>query len=464
MGMGKCRLAAAISFVYFAASVLWIMGSDALLRSMHLELATVEWLQTLKGWFFVTLTSVLLWRTLELWQKHRDLVQLALGESESRLRQMADSIQEVFWLTDPEKHRILFVSSAYQTIWGRSCQELYRRPRAWLEAIVQEDRERVERLLASQALGSYDVVFRIDTPEGEVRWIHDRAFPIRNDDGEIVRIAGVARDITEQQVNESRRQELEQQLRQSQKMEALGQLAGGIAHDFNNLLTIIESAGSLLAPASQEDLECLQAIQHSVEKGAELTRQLLAFSRKQELRPEVVEASRVFDQSARVLRRLVGDDILIVTDWSPDLPKVLADAGMLEQVLVNLVVNSRDAMPAGGRLFLGAREVLLDGSEFLQLPPAASGRFVCLEVQDEGQGIPAAVLPHVFDPFFTTKEVGKGTGLGLSTVYGIVQRHGGALHIVTREAEGTTVRVYFPVSEQLVGPGFMAKDTFQPVP
>ncbi len=280
-----------------------------------------------------------------------------------------------------------------------------------------------------------------------MRWIHDRAFPIRDAAGEIYRLVGVAEDITA-------RKELEEQFRQSQKMESIGQLAGGVAHDFNNILTIIQGHASLIG--MRHDLgpdvsESVHQIAFAAEHAASLTRQLLTFSRRQILQPGDVDLNQIVSGIARMLRRVLGEDISLQYQSSPELPVIWADPGMMEQILMNLVVNARDAMPKGGCLIIRTARATLDESFVRQHPEARAGRFVTLTVRDTGVGIAAEHLRKIFEPFFTTKEVGKGTGLGLATVYGIVKQHLGWIDVQSQLNHGTAFTIYFPEKDPGVG-------------
>jgi len=257
----------------------------------------------------------------------------------------------------------------------------------------------------------------------------------------------LATDVTE-------RLSLEAQLRQSQKMESVGQLAGGIAHDFNNLLTVITGhAGILLAreQLSPQIAEPLKEISEAARRAAELTRQLLTFSRKQVLQPQFIDLNEAVSNIGKMLRRILGEDIALEVNFSPNLPCVKADLGMLEQVLLNLAVNSRDAMPRGGRLQLTTASVMVDAAEAQKNPEAAIGRFVCLAIADTGCGISPENLPRIFEPFFTTKELDRGTGLGLATVYGIVKQHRGWIQVTSQPQAGTTFKIFLPASHEKSG-------------
>jgi two-component system cell cycle sensor histidine kinase/response regulator CckA len=264
--------------------------------------------------------------------------------------------------------------------------------------------------------------------------------------GRVTGVLGIGRDITE-------RKRLEDQFRQSQKMEAIGQLAGGVAHDFNNLLTVIAGNAELLFENPTLDSpharECLQDIKQAGLKAASLTRQLLAFSRKQLLAPELLNLNDLIANLEKMLRRLIGEDIVLVTDLAPDLWLVKADPGQIEQVLLNLAVNSRDAMQQGGRLTITTANAVLDHDLLRINGPSRSGDAVLLSVQDTGCGMDEITRARIFEPFFTTKEVGKGTGLGLATVYGIVSQSNGHIEVSTEVGHGTTFHIYLPRHQQL---------------
>jgi CheY-like chemotaxis protein len=233
-------------------------------------------------------------------------------------------------------------------------------------------------------------------------------------------------------------------------MEAVGRLAGGVAHDFNNLLTVIAGYAALLKDdlgPGREQFE-LEEIQAAVKRAAELTRQLLTFSRKQIWQPRVLDVNSVVSHMEGMLRRLIGEDITLVAALAGNPGKVKADPGQIEQVIMNLAVNARDAMPGGGKLLIETKPVRLEAGQIASLP---AGRYVQLCVSDTGHGMSAETASHIFEPFFTTKEVGKGTGLGLSTALGIVQQGGGSLTVESKIGVGTTFRVYLPVTAERSG-------------
>ncbi|MBI4748247.1 MAG: PAS domain S-box protein [Acidobacteria bacterium] len=369
----------------------------------------------------------------------------ALQESEERFRQVVENIHEVFWMVNFSTRHLLYISPGYERIWGRSCESLYQSPSTWMEAIHPDDRDRVAQALKQQAVGGYVVEYRIIRPDETIRWIRDQGFPIQDSTGQVYRIAGIAEDITEHR-------QIEAQLRQSQKMEAIGQLAGGVAHDFNNILgAIMLQAGfaQKTPDLSQNMHNILQDIVASAKRGANLTRQLLAFSRRQVLEPRELDLNEVVTNLSRMLQRIVGEDVPIELDLYPAPLITNADAGMLDQVLMNLVINARDATPAGGKLKIETSTTWISEKEAALHSDSMPGRYVCLLVSDTGCGISSENLPHIFEPFFTTKEPGKGTGLGLATVFGIVKQHQGFILVSSQPGQGTTVQVFLPASNHL---------------
>ncbi len=375
----------------------------------------------------------------------RKRAELARAESEQRFRQLAENIREVFWMTDITKRQMLYVSPAYELIWGRSCESLYHDPRSWADAIHAEDRNRVlAAALSRQMLGEYDETYRITRLDGTQRWVHDRAFPIKNEQGEVYRIVGTAEDITSEKT-------LEDQLRQAQKLEAIGQLAAGVAHDFNNVLTIINGYSELMVQTPEMPpctAEMLNQIAAATARAGNLTRQLLTFSRKQSARMEALNLNTILIDVAKMLRRLIGENIALHLSEGSGLPLIVADAGMIEQILMNLSVNSRDAMSQRGELWIATEGLTLSAQEATQWTDAKPGRFVRLSVTDNGSGIAPEHMSRIFEPFFTTKPEGKGTGLGLATVFGIATQHGGWVTVESKPGRGTTFRVYFPAASE----------------
>jgi len=267
---------------------------------------------------------------------------------------------------------------------------------------------------------------------------------VRDAAGKVISFVAVKHDVT-------RELQLESQQRQTQKMEAIGTLAGGVAHDFNNLLQVLSMEAGLLKHSgglTPEQMKYADQINATVDRAAALTRQLLLFSRHEAAHPRDLDLSESVTTTTKMLRRILGEDIELQVKLAPQPLFIHADAGMMDQVLMNLVVNARDAMPKGGRLIIATAGVDFDESTAAQSPPARTGAFVCLSVSDTGTGISPEVLPKIFEPFFTTKDIGKGTGLGLATAFGIVSQHHGWINVASEVGQGTTFQVYLP---RLVG-------------
>ena len=463
----------------------------------------------------------------------------AIRESEERFRQMAENMREVFWLSEPGKRKVLYVTPAYETVWGRPRESLYIDYGGWLSAIHPEDRARVQAAsVAKETTGVFDEVYRVVHPDGSIRWVHDRGFPVRDEAGKAYRVAGVAEDITERRQAEEdaraalmrmravfasaadgliladaqgnllewnpaalrlhgyqseaevrrplaefaanfalsvpggpplpfhdwplsrvlrgeqltehelnvRRSDIgrewvisfsgtpirnsqgaielavltlhdvtahrrvEDQLRQAQKMEAVGQLAGGIAHDFNNLVTIISGYSELLLtrlPGEGPAIGMVRTIADAGKRAAALTQQLLAFSRRTLLEPKLLDLNQIVKDSEKLLRRLIGEDVSLTTVLAPMVPHIKADPGLLGQVIMNLAVNARDAMPTGGKLTIETSVAYLTEEYVQSQVELRSGRYALLAVSDTGCGMSPEVLARIWEPFFTTKEVGK---------------------------------------------------------
>jgi two-component system cell cycle sensor histidine kinase/response regulator CckA len=378
----------------------------------------------------------------------RDVLTATLKAWHGRLRgeprvlwQLVENIREVFWMTNADRTRMLYVSPVYEEIFGRSRQSLYATPSSWLDAIHPADRDRVADAAAKQADGSYDEIYRIVRPDGSIRWLRDRSFVVRDKDGRIESFGGIGEDIT-------RLKETEQQLLHAQKMEAVGRLAGGIAHDFNNMLSIVLSYTDLLASeleAGDPTRTDLEEIRTAAQRAADLTHRLLLFSRQEVREPRNLDLIGLLGGMEQMVRRIVGEDIVVTFALPRSLATVRADPGHLEQVVMNLVVNARDAMPGGGGLAITSDELLVGDDSakgYSSLPP---GPYVRISVADSGTGMDAATRARIFEPFFTTKERGKGTGLGLSSVFGIVEQSRGRVFVESELGRGTTFTILLPL-------------------
>ncbi|MBI2678625.1 MAG: response regulator [Candidatus Koribacter versatilis] len=378
-------------------------------------------------------------------QSRQQKAVLALRETESRFRLLFAANPHPMWVVDLETLKFLEVNDAAVRRYGYAREE-------FLSMRLTQIRppDEVPKLLdnlADEAGIREFGVWKHRCKDGALVSVEIHAEPL--DFAGRPAMLVLSQDLTE-------RQKLEEQLRQSQKMEAVGTLAGGIAHDFNNLLTVIKGYSCLVMDRVKEDEQLAREvgqIEKAAEKAATLTRQLLAFSRRQVLQPRNINVNNIVASVQNMLRRVIGENIEIVNQFAADLGTVRADPSQIEQVILNLAVNARDAMPGGGKLTFRTSNAVLDDAfarEHIGLRP---GRYVLLEVVDAGHGMDEETQRHIFEPFFTTKEVGRGTGLGLSTVYGIVKQSDGYIAVESGIAQGTTFRIYFPRVDQALSEG-----------
>ncbi|MGH9317627.1 MAG: response regulator [Thermoanaerobaculia bacterium] len=379
-------------------------------------------------------------------RRERRKADQGLRQSEEKYRSIVETTNDWIWESDAEG-RLTYCNPAVEPMVGYRPEELLgRKGEDFLHPDdLKEIGPVVERAVAEKS-GWKGWVLRWRHKDGSYRSVESNAVAVFDGEGAFRGFRGATRDITE-------RVQLEAQFRQSQKMEAVGQLAGGVAHDFNNLLTTILGYGDLLMKQLSHDpslREGIEEIKKAGERAAVLTRQLLAFSRKQVLTPLVLDLNEVVAELEKMLRRLIGEDIDLATVLDPSIGHIKADPGQLEQVIMNLAVNSRDAMPRGGKLTIETRNVQLDKAYARERRYVAEGHYVLLAVSDTGSGMDSETRAHIFEPFFTTKGQGKGTGLGLSTVYGIVKQSGGSVEAYSEVGQGTTFKIYLPAVEEAV--------------
>ena len=492
----------------------------------------------------------------------------ALRQSEERFRQLAENIQEVFWMSNANSHQLLYVSPAYEKVWGRSLASLYAN-QTWMETIHPSDRNRVQTAYFEKALLGYEQKYRIIRPDGSIRWIWDRGFPIVNN-GEVHRIVGIAEDISERQQAEEKIREqaalldistdailvrdlenrilfwnkgaehiygwrkeevlyknasevlynqtpieietailtviakgkwqgelskvtktgkeilvesrwtlvcdesgkpnsiltvdtditdkkhLEAQLFRAQRLESIGTLASGIAHDLNNILTPILAVAQLLplkySNIYQENDRLLAILEDSAKRGANLVKQILSFARGVEGKHMTLQLRHIILEVAKIIQETFPKSIEITIDVPQNLWTVFGDSTQLHQVLMNLCVNARDAMPDGGTLTILGENLFIDKNYSRMNLEAEEGLYTVITVMDTGIGISKEIIDRIFEPFFTTKEVGKGTGLGLSTVIGIIKKHGGFVSVDSEVQHGTRFQLYLKAVEDVEAP------------
>ncbi len=377
------------------------------------------------------------------WQIHRFRVRLVAQEELFSL--IAENAADMIAVVTADGKR-LYNSPSYQKLLGYSLEELEKT--SAYEQIHPDDMPAVTA--AAQEARTTGIgrrlEYRVRHKSGEWRMLESTASAVRNVAGAVEKLVIVNRDITE-------RRELEQQLVLSQRLEAVGKLSGGIAHDFNNLLGVIIGYSEALQQSIGPEnplREAIDEIQKAGQRAATLTQQLLAFSRKQVLAPKILDLNSIVEDMQKMLRRLIGEDVELKFNMPVDLGRVKADRSQLEQVILNLAVNARDAMPHGGELKIETANAELEEKDVLRYRYVIPGSYIVLRVSDTGIGMDAKTQSHIFEPFFTTKEKGKGTGLGLATVYGIVKQSGGYIWLESEPGKGTTFRIFLPRAEGVV--------------
>ena len=383
---------------------------------------------------------------------HHEQSEEVLRESARRFHELAENIGEIFYNYDVVNDRLLYASRAFERIWGLPLQQVLDNPQSYLKSVHPDDLPAAEGAFKHQLEGQEtNVEFRICRPDGEVRWVHEHAVPLRGPGGRLERIVGTMQDITEFKL-------LEQQFLRVQRMESLGTLAGGIAHDLNNALTPILLSIDILRLQESEPgrLQLLDAIAGSAQRGADVVRQVLYFADGVEGRTQDILPGELLAGLEKRLRETLPTELQLRLEGLDGLWQVRGDPGQLQQMLLNLCLNARDAMPAGGTLTLSARNQVLE--EFHATPQyqAEPGPYVVLEVSDTGAGMTPEVMAKAFDPFFTTKERGQGTGLGLATVLAILQRHRGFARVRSEPGAGSTFSLHLPAQRQAAPPAPVA--------
>lgn len=380
----------------------------------------------------------------------RKRVEEALRESEERFREMAETIRDAFWITDPTARKVFYVSPAYEEIWGRSCASVQANGLSWLDAIHADDSGRVqESLRQREQSGTSDVEYRVIRPDGTIRYVHDRSFAVLDQSQSVCRIVGVATDVTARKQAEEERRQLELQVQHAQKLESLGILAGGIAHDFNNLLTAVLGYADLAlqeVAAGSSVGQLIGQVENVARHAAELTQQLLAYSGKGKFVIQTVDLSTLVREMARLLRTVISKQAELQLELADGLPAIEVDVTQLRQVIMNLITNASEAYGrASGTILVRTelraveRPAVISPYVDNRLP---GGRYVCLTVTDSGCGMSEATLARIFDPFFSTKFTGRG--LGLAAALGIVRGHRGFLNVSSAPGKGSTFEVYFP--------------------
>lgn len=428
-----------ISIIYIVVGGVWILFSDLALAALVQDPVMLTHMQTFKGWFFVSATAAMLYLLIRRDVQSMQRAERALQESITVLKALVRSSPLAIFMLDLNGE-IRMWNPAAERIFGWSEKEVIGKPSP---IVPEHDREQLlemrRRVLAGEVFTGLEV--RRKRKDGSLIHVSLSTASLHDAAGTAMGTIVLASDITNQR-------RLEQQLFQSQKMEAIGQLASGIAHDFNNILTAIisyESILEMMVPHGDPARGHIEQIRALADRAANLTQNLLAFSRRQAIHPRPADLNGIIKGSAGLLSGLIGKHIEFELKLSGTPLDIMADSGQLEQVMMNLATNARDAMPGGGLLIIRTEQALLDAGFVQHHGYGEPGRYALITVSDTGVGMDNETKRKIFEPFFTTKEVGKGTGLGLSIVYGIVKQHGGFINVYSEPGKGSTFKIYLPL-------------------
>ncbi len=371
----------------------------------------------------------------------------AMHEAEEKYREIFENVSEGIYRTTPDG-KILLANPALAKMLGYDSPDELKTINVQKEGYKHPaDRKKfVELMDKNGQVRGFES--KCKKKDGTILFLKENANAVRDENGKILYYDGTIEDITDHVRREEEHRRLEEQFHQSQKMESVGQLAGGIAHDFNNILTIISGYSQLLLDRLDKNTPLRKNVEKIAKAGkqaASLTRQLLAFSRKQVLETKVLDLNVILADVKKMLGRLLGENIELTTVLEPELKQVKADPGQIEQVVMNLVVNARDAMPEGGRITIKTENVTLDKDVCKTIPESSPGKFVCFSIEDNGMGMKKEIIDQIYEPFFTTKKTGEGTGLGLSVVYGIIKQHSGWINVYSEPGKGSVFKIYLPV-------------------
>ena len=372
------------------------------------------------------------------------LTEEALRESEERYRSLFEESRDSIYITT-RKGNFVIANQSTMELFGFSREEMFKLNLRELYVNPEDWRQFKRDIEEKGSVRDYEVKLKNKSGE-ELDCLLTSSVRLTQT-GKILGYQGIIRDITERKRAEEEKEKIQAQLLQAQKMEAVGILAGGIAHDFNNILTVIQGNSDLCMLKINESNELyveMKEIQVAAMRAADLTSQLLLFSQKKPMRFESIQMNQIVESLLKMLHRLIGEDIWISTDLEPNLWTVRADRGTMEQIIMNLAINARDAMPNGGRLKIKSENIVLDKQAAQKMTEARPGRFICLTISDTGMGMDNETIQHIFEPFFSTKGTRKGTGLGLSVVYGIVVQHSGWIHVTSKPGKGSAFQIYIP--------------------